>query len=207
MLRGTLFIISAPSGAGKTSLVKALLKSSNDLIVSVSYTTRPQRPGEIDGVHYNFVTPEEFNNKIQQGEFLEYAEVFGNFYGTSKSWLESRLAEGIDVILEIDWQGAQQIRQIFPKAVGIFILPPSRHTLLQRLHSRGQDSEEVIARRSQEAITEMSHYHEFNYLVINDDFETALVDLKAVMRSQRLSMSRQQEKYHSLIDELLDNAG
>ena len=207
MQAGTLYVISAPSGAGKTSLVKALTGSTNDVVVSVSYTTRPMRPGEIDGVHYNFVSAEEFQRMRDRGEFLEYAQVFENYYGTSKHWLETKLGEGVDVILEIDWQGAQQVRKTFRHAVGIFILPPSRQTLLQRLRSRGQDSEDVIARRTDGAIEEMSHYHEFDYLVINDNFETALADLRAVLRSQRLATARQQQKYATTLVELLKRQG
>lgn len=203
MSTGTLYVITAPSGAGKTSLVRELVKTTNDIIVSVSYTTRPPRPGETDGVDYNFVDKEAFLAMRDEQAFLEYAQVFDNFYGTSKPWLEKQLNDGVDVILEIDWQGAQQVRSLFPEAIGVFILPPTRETLLQRLRSRGQDSDEVIARRSREAVIEMSHHQEFEYLIINDDFQTALDDLKSVVRSQRHRMSRMVERNRRMIQDLL----
>jgi len=203
MHTGTLFIISAPSGAGKTSLVKALLDSTPEIKVSVSYTTRAMRPGEVNGVNYHFVTRDAFIERMEQGDFLESAEVFGNFYGTSQDWVKKQLASGGDIILEIDWQGAQQVRKLMPAAVSIFILPPSRKTLLERLRGRGQDNEEVIAKRYAEAVNEMSHYAESDYLVINDDFQKALQDLKAIVHSQRLRQDRQDQVHQKLITELL----
>ncbi|MDH5217010.1 MAG: guanylate kinase [Gammaproteobacteria bacterium] len=202
---GTLYIITAPSGAGKTSLVRELVKTTNDIIISVSYTTRPMRPGEEDGVHYNFVNRETFIAMRDEDAFLEHAEVFDNYYGTSKPWLEKQLTDGVDVILEIDWQGAEQVKKIFPEAIGVFILPPSRETLLQRLRSRGQDSEEVIARRTQEAKTEMSHHESFDFLVINDDFQTALDDLKSIVRANRHRCSRMVSRNRLLIKDLLED--
>jgi len=203
MHTGTLFIISAPSGAGKTSLVKALLESTPDIKVSVSYTTRAMRPGEVNGVNYHFVTREAFIERMEQGDFLESAEVFGNYYGTSQDWVKKQLATGGDIILEIDWQGAQQVRKLMPAAVSIFILPPSRKTLLERLRGRGQDNEEVIAKRYAEAVNEMSHYSESDFIVINDDFQKALQDLKAIIQSQHLRQIRQDQVHQKLITELL----
>lgn len=203
---GHLYIVSAPSGAGKTSLVKALVEQDPQVVVSVSHTTRAMREGERDGVDYNFVSPERFNAKIERGQFLEYAEVFGNKYGTSQVWVQEQLSRGLDVILEIDWQGASQVRRLMPQARSIFILPPSRAVLEQRLRGRGTDSQEVIARRLAEAVNEMSHYAEFDYLIINDDFGTALADLASVFRSARLTQSLQQKRHQSLLSELLSKA-
>ena len=203
MANGNLYIVAAPSGAGKTSLVKALVASTNNIFTSISYTTRPMRPGEVDGKDYHFVDKNVFFSMEKNGDFIEYAEVFGNYYGTSSRWLDEQLAEGIDIILEIDWQGAQQVKKLFPNSTGIFILPPSRKTLIERLHNRGQDSEEIIQRRTQEAISEMSHYHEFDYLIINDDFQTALLELKSIINTPRLVMSQQKEKHAALINHLL----
>jgi len=200
---GTLFIISAPSGAGKTSLVKALLGSMSQICVSVSYTTRQQRQGEIDGKDYNFVSPDQFESMLGQSAFIEHACVFGNFYGTSEEWVKNRLQNGIDVILEIDWQGAQQVRHLIPEAVSIFILPPSRATLLERLLQRGQDNQKVIDQRMAEAVSEMSHYAEFDHLIINDDFQLALAELQAVISCQRTRIDRQEVIFQSLISELL----
>lgn len=196
-------MVSAPSGAGKTSLVKALVERSPEVRVSVSYTTRLIRPGEIDGVNYHFVSREVFVDMIERGDFLEHAEVFGNLYGTSQSWVESQLERGGDIILEIDWQGAQQVRRLMPASVSIFILPPSREILIQRLRNRGQDSEEIIARRTDEAITEMAHYAESDYLIINDQFQQALADLQAIVHGQRLRQDRQNALHQSLISSLL----
>lgn len=201
--QGNLFVVSAPSGAGKTSLVKALVESLPGIRVSVSYTTRPPRPGEQEGVNYHFVSPETFAGMIQRGDFLEHAEVFGNFYGTSQRWVEEQLQHGTDIILEIDWQGAQQVRRLIPSAVSVFILPPSREILIQRLRHRGQDSEAVIARRTAAAIEEMTHYSESDYLVINDDFQQALADMQAVVRSHRLRQPRQDVRHQTLITSLL----
>jgi len=199
---GTLYILSAPSGAGKTSLLKALRERDGRLQVSVSHTTRPMRPGEQDGVHYHFVTPEQFLHMVGAGEFLEHAEVFGNYYGTAEASVRGQLEQG-DLVLEIDWQGAQQVRSRFPEAVSIFILPPSPEALRQRLDARGQDSEEVIRKRTAEAVNEMSHYAEFDYLVINDDFATALDDLASILRAQRLRMGPQSQRQAERISELL----
>jgi len=201
--QGFLYIISAPSGAGKTSLVKALLERDQRIRVSVSHTTRAARPGEEDGVAYNFVALTEFDRLIEAGQFLEYAEVFTNKYGTSKGWVESQLAQGIDVILEIDWQGAEIVREKMPDARSIFILPPSRDELLRRLTGRGTDSDEVIAGRMAQAESEMSHFGDFDYLVINDQFDTALDQLAAIFTANRLKMAVQQQAQQSLLSELL----
>jgi len=201
---GTLYTVSAPSGAGKTSLVHALIRHCSDLHVSVSHTTRAMRPGEEDGVNYHFVSRESFTAMLEQAEFLEHAEVFGNLYGTSQSWVQRQLAAGIDVILEIDWQGAQQVKRLMPDTRSIFILPPSRATLQQRLNARGQDDSAIIAARMAEAVEEMSHYVEGDYLVINNDFEQALLELQAIISSQRLRTSRQQQALGPLLQELLN---
>ncbi|MEG1042472.1 MAG: guanylate kinase [Pseudomonas sp.] len=200
---GTLYIVSAPSGAGKTSLVKALIDADNSIQVSVSHTTRAMRPGETHGVNYHFVEHAEFKLMIEQGDFLEQAEVFGNFYGTSRSALQQTLDQGHDLILEIDWQGAQQVRKLMPQALSVFILPPSQEALRQRLDGRGQDSEAIIAGRMKEAVSEMVHYDEYDYLIINDDFDVALEDLKAVFRSNRLVLKKQQQRNSGLLKELL----
>lgn len=200
---GTLYIISAPSGAGKTSLVKALLERDAQIRVSVSHTTRAMRPGEINGVNYHFVDRDTFLGMREQGEFLECAEVFGNCYGTSQRTLEETLAQGIDLILEIDWQGARQVREVLPHAKSIFILPPTQEDLRQRLNSRGQDSEEVINARMQEAVSEMSHYPEYDYVVINDQFADALDDLRAIFRANRLHHVAQRRRQASLLEQLL----
>lgn len=200
---GTLFTISAPSGAGKTSLVAALLERCEHLQVSVSHTTRTQRPGETDGVNYHFVTEAAFAEMLEQTEFLEHARVFGNLYGTSQRWVEDQLSRGIDVILEIDWQGAAQVRRLLPATCSIFILPPSRMTLLQRLTARGQDDAAIIESRMAEAVEEMSHYVESDYLVVNDDFELALAQLQAIVTSQRLATDRQRQRLTDLLDDLL----
>ncbi|TCD19568.1 guanylate kinase [Pseudomonas sp. IC_126] len=200
---GTLYIVSAPSGAGKTSLVKALLDAQPQVRVSVSHTTRPMRPGEVDGVNYHFVSREEFLERLQHDEFLEHAEVFGNLYGTSQRWVEQTLDEGYDLILEIDWQGAQQVRRLMPQAKSIFILPPTQEALRQRLTNRGQDSDEVIDKRMREAVSEMAHYVEYDYLVINDDFAHALIDLQAIFRANQLLQSAQQKRFEGLLKQLL----
>jgi guanylate kinase len=210
MPQGNLYLISAPSGAGKTSLVKALLAVDQPglhggagLCVSVSHTTRPMRPGEVEGVNYHFVDRTTFLAMRDSGEFLEHAEVFGNFYGTSRIWVTARLAAGWDVILEIDWQGAAQIKSLLPDSVGIFILPPSRETLEQRLNHRGQDKPEVIAERMAKAVSEMSHYAQADYLVINDVFEVALADLQAITRSKQLRRPVQEARNQALLASLL----
>jgi guanylate kinase len=188
---GVLFILSAPSGAGKTSLVHALCKSDPQVSVSVSYTTRAPRPGEHPGRHYHFVTRAEFDRMRERGDLLESALVHGNFYGTSEPWVRSQLATGASIVLEIDWQGAAQVRRRFPDSIGIFVLPPSVATLEQRLRLRGQDSAEVIAARLQAAREEMAHACEYDYVIINDDFDTALQDLQAIVRAARLRTALQ----------------
>jgi guanylate kinase len=200
---GTLYIVSAPSGAGKTSLVKALLDAQPQVRVSVSHTTRPMRPGEVDGVNYHFVSREEFLERLEHDEFLEHAEVFGNLYGTSQRWLEQTLSEGFDLILEIDWQGAQQVRRLMPQAKSIFILPPTQEALRQRRTNRGQDSDDVIEKRMREAVSEMTHYVEYDYLVINDDFAHALIDLQAIFRANQLLQTAQQQRFEALLGQLL----
>jgi len=201
--QGTLYIFAAPSGAGKTSLVKALLDKSDGIEVSVSHTTRAPREGEVDGVNYHFTDVTAFNVMVNEGAFLEHAQVFDNFYGTARANIEERLASGVDVILEIDWQGARQVRQQFPDSLGVFILPPSRQALEDRLRGRGQDGDEVIARRMENAESEMSHYAEFDYLVINDDFETALEELKAIITANRLRSPLQASRNGEMLNELL----
>ena len=203
MYKGKLYIIAAPSGAGKTSLVNAMVKSTPHIQVSVSHTTRDSRPGEKDGVNYHFTTVEDFKSMLAQGVFLEHAEVFGNYYGTSHQWVRERLDEGVDVILEIDWQGAQQVRRLMPDAVSIFILPPSRDVLHERLVGRGQDSADVIERRMTQAVNEMSHYNEFDYIVVNDEFDLALRDLQTIIRSRRLSLSWMKRYKEDLINSLI----
>jgi guanylate kinase len=204
---GTLYIISAPSGAGKTSLVKALLARVDGVAVSVSHTTRAPRPGEQDGVDYHFIDKARFETLVTAGEFLEHAQVFGNYYGTRRATLEERLKAGLDVILEIDWQGARQAFEAFPHAVKVFILPPSRGALYRRLQGRGQDSEEVIQRRMAEAVSEMRHYDEYHYLVFNDEFDTALAELEALFRAGRLRCEVQRRRYAVELKGLLEPAG
>ncbi|EHJ94330.1 guanylate kinase [Vreelandella boliviensis] len=206
MSQGTLFIVSAPSGAGKTSLVRELIESLDGIQVSVSHTTRAKREGEVDGVNYHFADVAEFEAMIARGEFFEYAKVFDNYYGTSRQAVEVLLAAGQDVILEIDWQGAQQVRQQMPDAVSIFILPPSRNELERRLASRGTDEHAVIARRMRDAVSEMSHYHEYDYLVVNDDFTTALQELQSLVISRRLSRPVMGERHAALLAALLSQA-
>jgi guanylate kinase len=205
MGKGTLYIVSAPSGAGKSSLITALLETNPTyaMKVSVSHTTRAPRPGEQDGIHYHFVDKANFEELITHNEFLEYAQVFGNYYGTSRAWIESNLDKGIDVFLDIDWQGARQIRAQMPLAKSVFIVPPSKEELERRLNTRGQDSEEVIAKRMSEAQSEISHHIEYDYLIVNDDFDSALVDFKAILRAERLKEDKQAAKYHNMLNELL----
>jgi len=205
MAQGTLFIVSAPSGAGKSSLIQALLKTQPlyDTQVSVSHTTRSMRPGENHGEHYYFVNHDEFRTMISENAFLEHAEVFGNYYGTSRDAIEQVLATGVDVFLDIDWQGAKQIRDKMPASRSIFILPPSKDELDRRLRGRGQDSEEVIGKRMAQAVAEMSHYAEYDYLIVNDDFDLALSDLKNIIRAERLRMGRQKARHDALISKLL----
>ena len=203
--RGSLIIVSAPSGAGKSSLITALIQAlgQHRVQVSVSHTTRAPRPGEVNGQHYHFVDQATFKQLIEQGVFFEWAEVFGNYYGTSSLAIEQQLAAGIDVLLDIDWQGAQQIRQQVPDAIGVFILPPSRTELESRLRGRGQDSEEVIAGRMAKATSEMSHYTEYDYVIVNDVFEQALIDLKAIVAAGRLRGARQGQRHAAMLNELL----
>lgn len=205
MVQGTLYIISAPSGAGKSSLIQALLKTQPlyDTQVSISHTTRAMRPGEKHGEHYFFVDKDEFHTMIEQDDFLEHAEVFGNYYGTSRKTIEQILASGVDVFLDIDWQGAQQIRNRMQQARSIFVLPPSKDELDRRLRGRGQDSEEVIAKRMAQAVAEMTHFAEYDYLIVNDDFDLALSDLKTIIRAERLRLSRQRLRHDGLITKLL----
>lgn len=200
---GQLYVVSAPSGAGKTSLVKALVEANEQLAVSVSHTTRAKRPGEVDGINYHFVSIAEFSAVREQGGFFEWAQVFDNFYGTSKQGVLEQLNQGIDVILEIDWQGAAQVKQQMPDAIAIFILPPSTAALRERLTGRGQDDSNVIERRMQSARDEISHFGEADYVVLNDRFETALNDLQAIIKSQRLSQRHQSIRLTSVINDLL----
>ncbi|MCF6288372.1 MAG: guanylate kinase [Proteobacteria bacterium] len=202
-LIGTLFIVSAPSGTGKTSLVNALVRDTNHLKLSISSTTRPIRPREIDGYHYHFIATEKFQQKITAGDFLEYAEVFGNNYGTSQEAVDKMLREGHDVVLEIDWQGAQLIKKRRADAISIFILPPTIEALRERLETRGQDSKQVIEMRMKKSIYEISHYHEADYLIINDDFEDALKGLKTIVRAHRLETAKQAAINAAIIKRLL----
>ena len=201
--RGQLLIVSAPSGAGKTSLIKALMEQDQRVEVSVSHTTRPQRPGEVEGVNYFFISTETFHEMREAGAFFESAEVFGHFYGTSLTQLEARLSDGADVILEIDWQGAQQVRKLLPDSAWLFILPPSLEALKSRLQTRGQDAEDIIDLRMRAARDEMSHWDEADYLIINDQFDAALEALQALVRSLRLRTGQQQSALQDLIEDLL----
>jgi guanylate kinase len=201
---GTLYTVSAPSGAGKTSLVNALIERCQDLRVSVSHTTRPIRPGEQDGLNYHFVPESSFLAMLERNEFLEHARVFGNLYGTSGVWVENQLKLGTDIILEIDWQGAQQVKRLLPLTQAIFILPPSREALLQRLKLRGQDDPAIIQNRMNVAVEEMSHYVESDYLVVNQDFDQALDELQSIVISQRLRTLRQQEDLVDMLQGLLN---
>ena len=203
MPTGTLYIVAAPSGAGKTSLVKRLVETTPGVVASISHTTRPPRPGEQDGVHYYFVPLATFEAMIAEGAFLEQAQVFGNRYGTSRAAVLSQLQAGRDVILEIDWQGARQVREQMPGCSSVFILPPSRDALRQRLAGRGQDSAEVIERRMAAALDELSHYAEFDYLVINDEFTTALTELRAILIAQRQRRTAQLERHPEFFRALL----
>lgn len=207
MTNGTLYIISAASGAGKTTLVSAVLEQLDDLEVSVSHTTRAPREGEVDGVNYHFVDKDTFEAMVEDSEFIEYATVFGNMYGTSRQHIQEQLLKGKDVILEIDWQGARQIRQLMADCRSVYIVPPSTEALRERLTSRGKDDEETITRRMQEAISEMSHYVEFDYLIINDDFDEARDNLTAIIRGNRMLHEHQQQKHADLLARLLGSAG
>lgn len=207
MIKGTLYIVSAPSGAGKSSLIQALLKTEPlyDTQVSISHTTRAIRPGEKNAEHYYFITESKFQKMIENNDFLEYACVFGNYYGTSRAVIEEIINSDVDVFLDIDWQGAQQIRQKMPFARTIFILPPSKNELLRRLRGRGQDSEETINQRMTQAVAETKHYNKYDYIIINDDFNTALGDLQSIIRSERLRLERQIQRHNTntLINKLL----
>jgi guanylate kinase len=203
MTRGTLFVISAPSGAGKTSLVKALLDSDARLQLSVSHTTRKRRPTEQDGREYHFVTVEQFERRVKDHEFLEHARVFDNYYGTSGAFVAQQLAAGHNVVLEIDWQGAQQVRRSMPQCVSIFILPPSRQALAQRLARRATDSPEVIARRLADAAADMAHYREFDYVVVNDDFAQAVTELRSIVAGKGEALRSDRAQLAPLLKELL----
>jgi guanylate kinase len=202
-IEGTLFVVAAPSGAGKSTLVNALLEREPAISLSVSHTTRPPRPGELYGRHYYFVERGEFEREIAEGIFLEHAEVHGNLYGTSHTSVQALLAQGRDVLLEIDWQGAEQIRRSQPDCVSVFILPPSRAELERRLRGRGSDSDEVIERRLHNSRGEIAHADEFDYILVNDDFETALGDLQSIVRAVRLRSSLQWQRHEGLIADLL----
>ncbi|NMM41377.1 guanylate kinase [Pseudoalteromonas arctica] len=202
-IRGNLFILSAPSGAGKSSLINALLAKHSDMKVSVSHTTRSPRPGEANGVHYHFVNVDEFKSLIEKNDFFEWAQVFDNYYGTSKQAIEEQLAAGIDVFLDIDWQGARQVRDLVADVETIFILPPSKVELEARLNNRGQDSQEIIAGRMAKAQSETSHYNEYDYLVVNDDFATALKEIETIVLAKRLSLHSQAIRHQDLLVDLL----
>lgn len=201
-MKGGLFVVSAPSGAGKTTLVRGLLANDPQVTLSISYTTRPARPGEEDGRDYHFVSQERFLEMANRGDFLESAEVYGNHYGTSHQWVRDRMESGRDILLEIDTQGAAQVRKLFPDCVGIFVLPPSLEVLEARLRGRGKDSAEVITRRLQAAREEMRHVGEFDYVIINKDLGEALADLASVLRAERLRLGRQSSRHGELFNQL-----
>lgn len=206
-MSGLLFVVAAASGTGKTSLVKALLDRTTNLHVSVSHTTRPKRSGELDGIHYHFTDKDNFTSQIEQGGFIEYAEVFGNYYGTSQRTVEEQLKQGHDVLLEIDWQGAAQVRKLFPDSIQIFILPPSQFDLKQRLSNRGTDSVEVIEHRLDCAVSDMQQYVNFDYIIINDSFDRALHELEAVITANRMTLAQQANRHSELIQNLLNPNG
>ncbi len=201
-MNGTLYIISAPSGAGKTSMIAKLLETLSDAEMAVSHTTRPAREGEIDGKHYHFISADDFLNDVHESKFLEHANVFGNHYGTSKAAVEVLLEKGVDVILEIDWQGAQQVRELMPESLSIFILPPSKTELEKRLRGRGTDSDEVISKRLGQSCDDIKHYNEFDYVVINDDFDTSVKQLESIFHANRTTLDKQQQKNKVLLSEL-----
>ncbi|MDX1836417.1 guanylate kinase [Legionella taurinensis] len=203
LLLGNIFIVAAPSGGGKTSLVKHLISSLEDIEVSISHTTRAKRPGEKEGVDYFFVDEKRFLEMVNDNDFVEHAQVFNHYYGTSVAQINARLSAGIDVVLDIDWQGAQQIRRIFPQAISIFVVPPSLDVLKQRLQERKQDKEDVIADRMHRAQDELSHFSEFDYLIVNDEFEKAASDLQAIVKANRLTLQRQSAKVGKLLSFLL----
>lgn len=202
-MAGNLYVVAAPSGAGKTTLVRQLLEKEPEVHLSISYTTRSPRPGEENGREYHFVTVEDFRAMIARDEFLEWAEVHGNFYGTSKKWIADQLAADNDVLLEIDWQGAQQVRKLFKDAIGIFILPPSMEELTRRLTGRGTDSVEVIARRLAAAQAEMRHVGEFDYVIINDLLDRALDDLRSIVHASRLVFAAQRSRHAALFERMI----
>lgn len=202
-MQGNIFIVSAPSGAGKTSLVRALLEADLRVKLSVSYTTRAPRPGEVEGQHYHFVDLNAFMQLLNRGDFLESAEVYGNHYGTSQRWIENQVALGLDILLEIDWQGAAQVRKLMTQAISIFVLPPSIEALQARLTGRGQDAATVIATRVAAAREDMSHFGEFDYVIINDDFALAAADLQAIVKASRLPLAKQVQRNGALIANLL----
>ncbi|WP_439898213.1 guanylate kinase [Iodobacter violaceini] len=202
MAKGNLFVVTAPSGAGKTTLVAALLAADQNVQLSVSFTTRAARPGEVDGKDYHFVSREVFEQMIHNGDFLEHAEVYGNYYGTSQTWINTAIATGRDILLEIDWQGAAQVRRLFPEAIGLFILPPSVEILEQRLKNRGKDSDEVIERRMRVAKEEISHVEEFDYVIVNEHIDEAVRDIVSAVRAERLKLHRQSTRHQILISSL-----
>ena len=202
MSKGLFYIVTAPSGAGKTSLVEAVVSQEDTVCVSVSHTTRPARPGEKNGVNYHFVSDDEFISMLKQGKFLESAEVYGHRYGTSQDWVDQKLKSGHDVILEIDWQGAQQVRNLHPDVCSIFILPPSVEALSQRLTKRAQDDAETIDNRMRQAVNEITHVAEADFIVVNDDFESAVEDMRAIIRSQRLTVLIQEVEQATLLASL-----
>jgi guanylate kinase len=205
-MSGTLYIVAAPSGAGKSSLVNALLEREPGIVLSVSHTTRPPRPGDVDGQHYHFVNRGVFERLVADGAFIEHAEVFGNFYGTSRAAVEPLLAQGRDVLLEIDWQGAQQVRKVLPDCISVFILPPSREELERRLRTRAADNAPTIARRLAESREEIAHAGDFDYIIVNDQFADALGDLRAIVTARRLRSDAQCRRHAALIDDLLKPA-
>ena len=202
-MRGTLYIVAAPSGAGKSSIVNAVLARDPQISLSISYTSRPPRPGESEGRHYHFVSAQQFEAMVAAGDFFEYARVHGDWKGTARQSVEPLLAAGRDVLLEIDWQGARQVRRHVPDAVGVFILPPSRAALEERMRKRGQDSEEVIQRRLAAAREEMSHYDEFDYVIVNEDFDTAVAEMASIFAASRLRRAPQAQRHAALIASLL----
>ncbi|WP_293932197.1 guanylate kinase [Iodobacter sp.] len=202
MAKGNLFVVTAPSGAGKTTLVAALLAADQNVQLSVSFTTRAPRPGEVDGKDYHFVAREVFEQMILNGDFLEHAEVYGNYYGTSQTWINKAIDTGRDILLEIDWQGAAQVRRLFPDAVGLFVLPPSVEVLEQRLKNRGKDSDEVIERRMAVAKEEISHVEEFDYVIVNEHIDEAVRDIVSAVRAERLKLHRQSTRHQVLISSL-----
>ena len=205
-MTGTLYIVAAPSGAGKSSLVNALLEREREIVLSISHTTRPPRPGDVDGEHYHFVNRGVFERLVADNAFLEHAEVFGNLYGTSRNAVEPLLAQGRDVLLEIDWQGARQVRKVMPDCVSIFILPPSREELERRLRTRAADSAITIARRLAESRDEIAHVGDFDYVVVNDEFADALNDLRSIVTTRRLRREAQARRHAALIADLLKPA-